>query len=40
MLVDRNRAVDLTIDKIIRHFKIETCLAMGLKKGLFTLLRK
>jgi hypothetical protein len=34
MLVDRNRALDLKIDKITRHFKIETCLAMGLRKGL------
>jgi len=40
MLVDRNRAVDLTVDKIIRYFKIETCLAIGSRKGLFTLIRK
>jgi len=40
MLVNRNRGVDFIKDKIERLFEIETCFAIGSRKGIFTLRRK
>jgi hypothetical protein len=40
MLVNRNRGINLAKDKITKLFKIETCFAIGPRKGIITLQRK
>jgi len=40
VLADRNCGIDFTRDNLTKLFKIETCLAIGSRKGLFTLKRK